>query len=71
MPFQLKRLRAALRERGIGRVTVKKRGSPLSPEEAIRLLKLDGGGEEAVVVLTQVAGRHSALICMATTDNRH
>lgn len=65
MPFQLKRLRAALRERGIGRVTVKKRGSPLSPEETIRLLKLDGGGggEEAVVVLTQVAGRHSALIC--------
>jgi len=63
MPFQLKRLRAALRERGIGRVTVKKRGSPLSPEEAIRLLKLDGGGEEAIVVLTQVAGRHSALIC--------
>lgn len=69
MPFQLKRLRAALRERGIGRVTVKKRGSPLSPEEAIRLLKLDGGDEEAVVVLTQIAGRHSALICAPPPDN--
>ncbi|MEB2288437.1 MAG: class I SAM-dependent methyltransferase [Anaerolineae bacterium] len=69
LPFQLKRVRAALRERGIGRVTVKKRGSPLSPEEAIRLLKLDGGGEEAVVVLTQVAGRHCALICAPPSDH--
>lgn len=63
MPFNLKRLRAALRARGIGRVTVKKRGSPLAPEDLIRQLKLDGDGEAAVVVLTRVAGQHTALIC--------
>ncbi len=63
MPFQLKRLRAALREWGITQVTVKKRGSPLMPEDLIRQLKLKGEGGSAVVVLTQVAGRHSAIIC--------
>ncbi|WP_238625583.1 class I SAM-dependent methyltransferase [Aggregatilinea lenta] len=63
MPFNLKRLRAALRARGVGRVTVKKRGSPIAPEDLIRQLKLDGQGESAVVVLTRVAGQHTALIC--------
>jgi len=63
MPFQLKRLRAALRARGVGRVTVKKRGSPLAPEELIRRLKLGGGGEHAVVVLTQAQGQPVAVIC--------
>ena len=63
LPFNLKRLRAALRARGVGRVTVKKRGSPLTPEGLLRKLKLSGAGTEAVVVLTQVNGRHSALIC--------
>ena len=63
MPFNLKKLRAALRERGFGRVTVKKRGSPLTPEELIRKLKLNGKGDSAVVVLTQIADQHSAIIC--------
>ena len=69
LPFNLKRLRAALRARGIGRVTVKKRGSPLQPEDVIRQLRLDGGGAAAVVVLTQVNGRHSALICGEMSTN--
>jgi len=63
MPFHLKRLRAALRDRGIGQVTVKKRGSPITPEDLIRQLKLDGQGDEAVVVLTRIAGQHSAILC--------
>lgn len=63
MPFNLKRLRAALRERGVGRVTVKKRGSPIAPETLIQKLKLGGDSESAVVVLTQIAGQHSAIIC--------
>jgi SAM-dependent methyltransferase len=63
MPFNLKKLRAALRSHGIGRVTVKKRGSPITPEDLIRQLKLDGEGESAVVVLTQIAGQHSAILC--------
>jgi SAM-dependent methyltransferase len=55
MPFQLKRLRAALRERNIGRVTVKKRGSPIVPEELIQQLKLEGE-EELTLFLTQMQG---------------
>ncbi len=62
LPFNLKRLRAALRARHIGPLTVKKRGSPLTPDGLIRQLKLDGD-EPGVVVLTQIAGRHSAIIC--------
>ena len=63
LPFHVKRLRQALRARGIRRATIKKRGSPLTPAEALRLLKLDGESDDAVVVLTQVQGQHSALIC--------
>lgn len=63
MPFNLKKLRAYLRERNIGRVTVKKRGSPLTPEELIAKLKLPGGGEERVIVLTRVLGSPAILIC--------
>ncbi len=55
MPFQLKRLRAALRERGIGRLTVKKRGSPILPEDLIQQLKLEGEGS-ATLFLTQMQG---------------
>src|SRR5258708_6134252 len=66
MPFNLKKLRAYLRERGIGRVTVKKRGSPMSPEELIAKLKLTGDGEERVVVLTHVLGQAAILICRST-----
>ena len=63
LPFNLKRLRQALRARGIRRATVKKRGSPLTPAEARQLLQLDGESDDDVVVLTQVQGQHSALIC--------
>jgi SAM-dependent methyltransferase len=55
-PFNLKRLRAYLRERGIGHVTVKKRGSPLQPEDLIRNLRLKGDGE-CVVFLTHLLGK--------------
>jgi hypothetical protein len=61
LPFNLKKLRAYLRERGVGRVTVKKRGSPLTPEELISKLKLEGGGEERIIFLTRVQG-HPAVI---------
>jgi hypothetical protein len=61
MPFQLKRLRAALRARGVGQVTVKKRGSPLEPEALIRQLK-PSGPESRIVFLTQVSGKPFALI---------
>jgi hypothetical protein len=55
MPFQLKRLRATLRDRNVGRVTVKKRGSPILPEELAQMLRLDGD-EEKTLFLTQLEG---------------
>ncbi|MEJ5944398.1 class I SAM-dependent methyltransferase [Pseudokineococcus basanitobsidens] len=64
LPFGLKPLRARLRERGVGRLTIKKRGTAVEPEELRRRLRLSGP-EEAVVVLTRVAGRQSALLCRA------
>ena len=55
LPFNLKKLKAHLRTRGIGRVVVKKRGSPIEPETLARQLRGPGSGS-AVVVVTRVAG---------------
>jgi hypothetical protein len=62
LPFNLKKLRALLRARGVGRVVVKKRGSPIEPEQLARQLRGPGTGA-ATVVLTRVAGRPTALLC--------
>ncbi|MGY1635114.1 class I SAM-dependent methyltransferase [Geodermatophilus sp. SYSU D00742] len=62
LPFNLKKLRALLRARGVGRVVVKKRGSPIEPEQLARQLRGPGAGS-AVVVVTRVAGRPTALVC--------
>jgi THUMP domain-like len=64
MPFQLKRLRAYLRERNVGQVVVKKRGSPLEPEAVIRQLKLNGD-QSRVIFLTHLRGRPIAVICFS------
>jgi SAM-dependent methyltransferase len=65
LPFSLKRLREHLRARGVGSVTVKKRGSAVDPEQLRRELRLPGGPgtSPAVVVLTRVAGAPIALVC--------
>jgi hypothetical protein len=63
LPFNLKRLRAYLRERGVGKAVVKKRGSPLQPEALLKDLRLKGDLER-VLVLTQVRGQHSVLVCL-------
>ena len=62
MPFSLKRLRAYLRERGVGKIVVKKRGSPLQPQELIQKLRLKGEAER-VVFLTHLDGRPITVIC--------
>ena len=62
LPFNLKKLKALLRARGIGRVVVKKRGSPIEPETLARQLKGPGTGS-AVVVVTRVAGAPTVLVC--------
>ncbi len=63
VPFQLKRLRALLRERGVGDVVVKKRGTAVEPEELRRRLRLDGAGPMRTLVLTRVAGEPIVLLC--------
>jgi SAM-dependent methyltransferase len=62
LPFSLKRLRIALRDRGVGRLTIKKRGSALEPEQLRKQLRLNGP-HEATVILTRVAGAPIALLC--------
>ncbi len=66
LPFAVKRLKALLRERGIGRVTVKKRGSPVEPEALARQLRGRGEGH-GVVVVTRVADVPTVLLCEPTT----
>ncbi|WP_066889740.1 class I SAM-dependent methyltransferase [Carbonactinospora thermoautotrophica] len=61
LPFQLKRLRALLRERGVGVLTIKKRGSALEPDRLRRQLRLTGDSA-AVLILTRVAGAPTALL---------
>jgi SAM-dependent methyltransferase len=61
MPFSLKRLRTALRDRQVGAVTIMKRGSALDVEQLRRDLRLSGS-EQAVVVLALIGGRHHAVI---------
>jgi SAM-dependent methyltransferase len=63
MPFQLKKLRAYLRERDVGSVTVKKRGSPITPEQLIAGLRLKGENEK-VLFLTRQADK--PIIVIAT-----
>lgn len=62
MPFHVKRLRAALRERSVGQVTVKKRGSPLTPEALMPQLKLRGQ-TSLTLVLTRWNGKPIVLLC--------
>lgn len=63
MPFGLKRLRHYLVERGVGQVTVKKRGFPMSPEEVIAGLRLQRGIESRVLVITRHLDRPIVIIC--------
>ncbi len=62
MPFNLKALRAYLRARDVGTLTVKKRGSPLTPEQLTAQLKLKGN-ESRTVALTRHNGAPIVMIC--------
>ncbi|MEV6745743.1 class I SAM-dependent methyltransferase [Streptomyces sp. NPDC051080] len=61
LPFNMKKLKALLRERKVGVLTVKKRGSAVEPEELRRRMKLQGPNS-ATVFLTRVAGAPTMLI---------
>ncbi len=61
LPYREKQLKAALRERGIGRLTIKKRGVDVVPDALRKRLAL-AGDEEATLVLTRVGGHGTALL---------
>lgn len=57
LPLHPRSVRAWLREQGVGRVTVKKRGVPTDPDRFRSELRLrDRRGPEATLVLTRVGG---------------
>lgn len=59
--FGLKRLRAYLRDRNVGRVTIKKRGTAVVPDQLRQQLGLKGP-EEATIVLTRLSGKQSVIV---------
>ncbi|MFD7700521.1 methyltransferase domain-containing protein [Streptomyces caelestis] len=63
LPFNVKKLKALLRERRVGTLTVKKRGSAVEPEELRRkVLPKPHGTESVTVFLTRVAGAPTMLL---------
>jgi hypothetical protein len=62
LPFHVKKIKGALRQRRIGRLTVKKRGADIDPERLRRELR-PSGENTATLVVTRLAERHVALLC--------
>lgn len=63
LPFGVKKLKALLRERQVGVLTVKKRGSAVEPEELRRkVLPKAQGPNSATVFMTRVAGAPTMLV---------
>ncbi|WP_421743575.1 THUMP-like domain-containing protein [Cellulomonas sp.] len=61
MPFGLKRLRTYLRGRDVGKLTIKKRGTAVVPEQLRRQLDLRGSAT-GTIILTRVAGSQQVLV---------
>ncbi len=61
LPYRERALRAALRERNVGSLTIKKRGVDVVPDQLRKRLDLTGH-EAATLVLTRVAGHGTALL---------
>ena len=61
-PLDERTLKRELRSRGIGRLEIKKRGVDVDPATFRKRLSLQGTNS-ATLVLTRVAGRHTALLC--------
>ncbi len=61
VPYREKQLKAALRERSIGTLTIKKRGVEVVPEQLRKRLDLHGDNT-ATLVMTRVAGAGTALL---------
>lgn len=61
LPFRERQLKAALRARGLGRLTIKKRGVDIDPAVLRRRLAVPGDGT-ATLILTRIAGSGRALL---------
>ena len=64
LTFDRKKLKSRLRERGIGVLEIKKRGSDVVPEQLRKELQLKGE-RAATLIVTRVGDSHRALICEA------
>lgn len=62
LPYREKQLRAALRERRIGRLTIKKRGVDVTPEVLRKKLALSGDQEGTLVLTRSRAGTQAILV---------
>lgn len=61
LPTDEKKLKAALRERGVGTLEIKKRGIDVDPAQLRKRLQLKGSAS-ATIVLARQAGRHVTLL---------
>ena len=63
MPFNVKALRGWLRDHGVDRLTIKKRGVSVDADQLRRQLRLPPKGHtEAVVVISRVRSQQVALV---------
>jgi SAM-dependent methyltransferase len=65
LPFKEKQLRAALADRGVGTLTIKKRGIDVVPEELVKRLKLKGD-QTATVILARIGDGARAFLVEET-----
>src|SRR5699024_9271267 len=65
--FSLKRLKAYLRDRNVGRVEIKKRGTAVVPDQLRQQLALTGP-EHATIILTRLQGKQSVLVVELSCD---
>lgn len=71
LPLHARPVRAWLREHGVQRVTVKKRGVPTDPDRfrtELRLRPVRGAVREATLVLTRVAGEPCVVVVDPVSD---
>ena len=61
LPFNVKRLRAIVAERGYGTLTIKKRGADIDPALLRKQLR-PNGPHDAVLIVTRAAGAHTAIL---------
>lgn len=66
-PLHPKKLKALVAERGIGRLTIKQRGTGIDPAALRKQLKLKGPNE-ATLVATRVGTDHVAILCQEVSS---